>query len=91
MTLIVKLYQRFLSNGDYSNNFWRKKEVICSWLSRCSTARGPDPWYNWGGPAKVGACKGPFINADLAILATPVRVLGLQVVSLGHFGGFVAF
>ena len=62
MTLIVKLYQRFLSNGDYSNNFWRKKEVICSWLSRCSTARGPDPWYNWGGLAKVGARKGPFIN-----------------------------
>ena len=29
--------------------------------------------------------------ANLVILATPVRVLGLQVVSLGHLGGFVAF
>ena len=31
------------------------------------------------------------IYANLAILATPVRVVGHQVVSLGHLGGFVAF
>ena len=29
--------------------------------------------------------------ANLAILATPVRIIGHQVVSLGHIGGFVAF
>ena len=32
-----------------------------------------------------------WMHANLVILATPVRVLGLQVVSLGHLGGFVAF
>ena len=31
------------------------------------------------------------IHANLVILATPLRVLGHQVVSLGHLGGFVAF
>ena len=31
------------------------------------------------------------INANLVILATPVRDIGHQVVSLGHLGGFVAF
>ena len=31
------------------------------------------------------------IYANLAILATPSRVIGRQVVSLGHLGGFVAF
>ena len=29
--------------------------------------------------------------ANLVILATPERVIGHQVVSLGHLGGFVAF
>ena len=31
-----------------------------------------------------------FIYANLVILATPVRIISYQVVSLGHFGGFVA-
>ena len=31
------------------------------------------------------------IYANLVILATPVRVIGHQVVCLGHLGGFVAF
>ena len=31
------------------------------------------------------------INANLVILATPARVMGYQVVRLGHLGGFVAF
>ena len=31
------------------------------------------------------------IYANLVILATPVRDIGHQVVSLGHLGGFVAF
>ena len=30
---------------------------IYSWLSRCITKGGSDPWYNWGGPAKVGIGK----------------------------------
>ena len=29
--------------------------------------------------------------ANLVILATPERIIGLQVVCLGHLGGFVAF
>ena len=33
----------------------------------------------------------PYIYANLVILATPVRDIGHQVVSLGHLGGFVAF
>ena len=32
-----------------------------------------------------------IIYANLIILATPVRIIGHQVVSLGHLGGFVAF
>ena len=32
-----------------------------------------------------------FIHANLVILATPVRIISYQVVSLGHLGGFVAF
>ena len=68
MTLIVKLNQRFLSNRDYTNNFWRKREVICIWLSRYSTARGPDPWYNRDGPAKVGARKSfKFTESSLVV------------------------
>ena len=31
------------------------------------------------------------IYANLVILATPVRIISYQVVSLGHLGGFVAF
>ena len=31
------------------------------------------------------------IYANLVILATPVRIIGHQVVCLGHLGGFVAF
>ena len=31
------------------------------------------------------------INANLVILATPVRIISYQVVSLGYLGGFVAF
>ena len=31
------------------------------------------------------------IYANLVILATPVDVIGHQVVCLGHLGGFVAF
>ena len=31
------------------------------------------------------------MHANLAILATPVRVIGHQVVSLGQLGGFIAF
>ena len=30
------------------------------------------------------------INANLVILATPVRIISYQVVSLGHLGGFIA-
>ena len=33
----------------------------------------------------------PFIYANLVILATPARIIGHQVVCLGHLGGFVAF
>ena len=29
--------------------------------------------------------------ANLVILATPVRIISYQVVSLGYLGGFVAF
>ena len=32
-------------------------------MSRCSSARGPDPWYNPGGPSKVGASKS-FLFAE---------------------------
>ena len=32
-----------------------------------------------------------IIYANLVILATPVRITGHQVVSLGHLGGFVTF
>ena len=32
-----------------------------------------------------------LIYANLVILATPVRIIGHQVVSLGHLGGFIAF
>ena len=38
-------------------------------------------WMGWLG----------YIYANLVILATPVLVVGHQVVSLGHLGGFVAF
>ena len=31
------------------------------------------------------------IYANLVILATPLRVIGHQVVHLGHLGGMVAF
>ena len=34
--------------------------------------------------------KGPFINANLVILAAPVRIIGPQMVCLGHLGGFVS-
>ena len=39
-----------------------------SWLSRCSIERGPDPWYNWGGPAKVGARKS-FLFTESSLVA----------------------
>ena len=44
-------------------NFNELKDPIVLWLfkhsrlSRFSTARGPDPWYNQAGTTKVGACK----------------------------------
>ena len=29
---------------------------------------GPGPWYNWGGPAKVGACKS-FLFTESSLVA----------------------
>ena len=34
---------------------------------------------------------GQYIHANLVILATPVHIIGHQVVCLGHLGGFIAF
>ena len=53
-------------------------------------------WAHFDSRLHLRRCAGKHssqvhIYANLVILATPVRDIGHQVVSLGHLGGFIAF
>ena len=52
-----------------------------------SVLKDPGFEYQWGAQFIIVA----WMYANLAILATPVPIIGHQVVCLGHLGGFVAF
>ena len=49
-------------------------------------SNGPDHWKH-----NFLASLDRFKYANLVILATPARIIGHQVVCLGHLGGFAAF
>ena len=42
---------------------------------------GPDPWYNWGGPAKVGAGES-FLFTDSSLI---VKIKNTWLIMLSHF------
>ena len=42
---------------------------------------GPGPWYNWGGPAKVGACKS-FLFTESSLV---VKIKNTWLFLLSHY------
>ena len=61
--------------------------MVCNQFQGCLVViqqGGPDTWYNWGGPAKVGARKS-FLFTESSVVVKKKNIIALLKVQLDEF------